>query len=231
MFSVCTAAAIGGSKLNLLLQFDRPPAAAQVMSRAIAAFSQLQEERGDFTPFFCNCVMIFDDAASRWVPLERSSQVVHNCQVYLFQPDVPDVAGPIPDPVPACAFLIGYRSPDRSVAHSASPRGLMPRDPDLSRFDRPAYYAPPHDYGASAAAFAAYAATSPPPLPSSPPSSTFKAPFVAGGSILREERDREDAKITLPVDTHRERIREETRRFGEDVSPARRSMTTGTRNA
>ena len=239
MFGVCAAAAIAGGKVNLLLQFDSPPSAAQVMSRAIAAFTQLQQDRGIFAPFFVNCAMIFDDASSRWVPLERSSQVVHNCQVYLFQPDVSDVAGPIPDPIPASTFLVSYRSPERAGRddyYGTSPRGLMPTDPDLSRFpverNLSIGYAdqqpPPHWHAHGKR----HHSHQPQPYDDSlspeqrailrREADKFAAnTFVPGESILKEERDKEDQKLQLPLDSHRDRVREETRKFASDISPER----------
>ena len=241
MFAVCTAAAIGNAKVNLLLQFEAPPAASQVLSRGIAAFSQLQQDRGVFTPFFVNCAMVFDDASSRWVPLERSSQIVHNCQIYLFQPDVPDVAGPIPDPIPASTFLVSYRSPERSHHAnqnelSVSPRGLMPADPDLSghRFQErqvplatsstPSSYGQQQQQYASAGAGGGVDNSGLTPLQRAilqREADKGGSPYVSGGSILRDEREKEEAKVKLPVDTHRTTVRDETRRFAQDVSPQR----------
>lgn len=265
MFAVCVAAAINRTKVNLLLQFSQAPSAAQVMSRAIAAFTQLQQDRGIFTPFFCNCAMIFDDASSRWVPLERSSQLVHNAQVYLFQPDVPDVAGAIPDPIPADTFLVDYRSPPRGAnsisssrinasqtTYDPSPRGLMPQDPDLSRFpverNVPVNASRNLDFGGGAAGapgepytYATYSRASDvvrgsrqagyddDSNPLSPEqreilrreANRAGSTFVPGGSILAEERQREDAKVKLGLDEHRNRVREETKRFVKEVSPQR----------
>lgn len=257
MFGVCVAAAVNRYKINLLLQFDSPPSAAQVMSRAISAFSQLQQDRGIFTPFFCNCAMIFDDENSRWVPLERSSQVVHNCQVYMFQPDVPDVAGAIPDPIPASSFLNNYRSPARNsginasqTTYDVSPRGLMPTDPDLSYFpvERQIPVAPPTGFAynndnnnsSSMSRNVDFYATGngnnnndsdnygDSPLTAQQREILRReadrggSTFVPGGSILKEEREKEDAKVRLQLDEHRQRVREETKRFADQVSPPRK---------
>lgn len=242
MFSVCVAAAVGtatgaNAKTNLLFQFELPPSASQVMSRSITAFSQLQQERGNFNEFFVNCAMIFDDNTSRWVPLERSNQITHNCQVYLFQPDVPDVAGPIPDPVPADSFLNSYVSPARGAVthHHHSARGLMPRDPDLSSFqqrDVPAqnnynssYYSqqqPNRSLGGGGYGGSGSDALTPEQREIlRREAERYGSGFVAGDSILKEERDKEDRKIILPVDTHRDIVRTETKRFSEEVSPSR----------
>jgi hypothetical protein len=240
MFAVCVAAAVNNSKLNLLLQFEQPPSAAQVLSRSIAAFTQLQQSRGIHTPFFCNCAMIFDDDSSRWVPLERSSQVVHGAQCYIFQPDVADVAGPIPDPIPASSFLVGYQSPPRNInaaqtTYDPSPRGLMPTDPDLSSFN-PAtrnldfgdrQYGGGYSSSRAVAAGGGYNDNERNPL--SPEQRAILRreaerggnTFVAGGSILAEERQKEDQKIKLGLDEHRQRVRDETKRFTHDVSPPR----------
>jgi hypothetical protein len=240
MFSVCVAAAVGtatgaNAKTNLLFQFEQPPSASQVMSRSITAFSQLQQERGNFNEFFVNCAMIFDDNTSRWVPLERSNQITHNCQVYLFQPDVPDVAGPIPDPVPADSFLNSYVSPARSgaaVTQHHSARGLMPRDPDLSSFQQ--RDVPTQNYNNSSysqpnnrSLGGGYGSGSDDALTREQreilrrEAERYGSGFVAGDSILKEERDKEERKIVLPIDTHRDLVRTETKRFAEEVSPSR----------
>ena len=134
MFCVYVASMCGPSKANVELVFEGPPSIAQVMSRAAVALERLASLRGvrgfEFAVSFAMC---FDDFESHWVPLERSTQLVHNCQLYIFLPDVVDLPGEIPDPVSANQFLGDYSSPERgvspaaaSVPRSSSPRAEMP---------------------------------------------------------------------------------------------------------
>jgi hypothetical protein len=212
MFCVYVASMCGPSKANVELVFEGPPSIAQVMSRAAVALERLASLRGvrgfEFAVSFAMC---FDDFESHWVPLERSTQLVHNCQLYIFLPDVVDLPGEIPDPVSANQFLGDYSSPERgvspaaaSVPPSSSPRAEMPSTFTPRRnFSYPSvedirrYSAERHREAA-------------------------KLPDIPGASIIAQEREAEARKAGLDVDVHRETVRRETQSFLEGGwSPSR----------
>lgn len=211
MFCVYVAAVCGASKANIELIFAAPPSIAQVMNRAAVAFEKLAQLRGYSLEFAVSFAMIFDDYDARWVPLERSTQLVHNSQIYVFLPDVVDLPGEIPDPVSATQFLAEYRSPYTSRSPSArrveeSPRAVMPES-----------FTPRRDF-------------SYPTVEDIRRESQRRhreiavLPEIPGDSIIRQERENEERKITLPVDTHRDTVRRETQAFLDGTwSPSRRT--------
>jgi hypothetical protein len=143
--------------------------------------------------------------------------------VYLFQPDVLDIAGPIPEPVPADALLSHYVSPQRSYIGSGdeSPRAVMPVSystssaPSFVPRDIPEYtsYRPSISLstGLSPEQRAYWNSRA----------RSVPAVEISGDSILREEREKEARKMALPLDEHREVCRGETRKFNESLSPQR----------
>jgi hypothetical protein len=218
MFCVYVASMCGGVKTNIELIFSAPPSIAQVMRRATAAFTRLAEIRGIHFEFAVSFAMIFDDYESRWVPLERSSQLVHNAQVYIFQPDVVDLPGEIPDPISAVQFMSDYNTPPRHVSPSSTPRvdfaGLDYRS-DSPRAPIPETYTPRRNFNY-------------PSLEEIHQETlrrhreAAKLPDIPGDSIIRQERDNEARKASLPVDLHRETVRRETQAFLEGGwSPSR----------
>jgi hypothetical protein len=211
-FSVCVAADIGGGKGNIEFLFDRMgPSVGQLLSRAQEVFSRILIGRGISRPFIVSGTLIFDDLTARWVPLERSSQIVHNSQVYLFQPDIVDVPGEIPHPVPAIDYLSAYSSPSRGL-RTSSPRAELPLDygPRMT-----AYPYSPMDIALRSRSVEEQRAA----LESI---SRHTGEHIAGGSILREEREKEERKLHLDLDTHRATVRSETDQFMRlDLSPRR----------
>lgn len=205
MYCICVASVLSYEKVNIEITFDTPPSIAQVMSRAAAAFNRLAALRGVRAEFAVSFAMIFDDLAELWVPLERSTQLAHNSQVYIFQPDVIDVPGHIPEPVSASQYLVDYSSPSRLSEYRDSPRPAAPeRFTERVRFDFPT----PEDIRRE----------------SERRRRTIEVTNVPGTSILREERDNEERKISLPVDVHRETVRRETQSFlNSEWSPSRGS--------
>jgi hypothetical protein len=226
MFCVYVASMCGNTKTNIELIFSAPPSIAQVTRRATAAFQRLAEIRGIHMEFAVSFAMIFDDYESRWVPLERSSQLVHNAQVYYFQPDVLDLPGEIPDPVSAVQFMgedYYNISPGTSRRGSVSPGG---RAADTSDYVSP------------------YRAAQESPRAAVPASYTPRRDFnypavdefhkdverrhreaaklgdIPGASIIQQERESEERKARLPVDLYRETVRRETQAFLE-WSPSR----------
>lgn len=205
MYCVYVASVAGTEKVNIELTFAAPPSVAQVISRATAAFARLFTLRGYKTEFAVSFAMIFDDATLRWAPLERSTQLTHNCQVYVFQPDCVDVPGEIPDPISATQLLADYESPSRHSAVDLSPRPALP-----------ASYSPRSTF------------THPSPAELALESERRRRVLaeyrdIPGDSIIREERTKEEQKITLPLDAHRDTVRRETQSFLEGQwSPSRR---------
>jgi hypothetical protein len=198
----------GGSKVNVEFPFDRyAPSVAQLLSRASEAFTRLFALRSIHRDFAISFSMIFDDTVLRWVPLERSSQLSHNCQVYLFQPDTTDVPSEIPDPIPAGNLIAGYASPQRALPVYESPRSRVP-DTYVPR-EAFAYATPAAPYQTAAAVSA-----------SRQRNATYDP--IEGASILREERANEDRKSHLSVDEHRSVTRHETDDFNQGAwSPSR----------
>ena len=215
-YDVYVAADCNGAKLNLQFSFDQyGPSVAQLLSRATEAFSQFFLMKGIMRPFAVSSIVVFDEVARRWVPLERSSQLIHNAQTYVFQPDILDVPGEISDPIAASQFLIHYVSPPRD-GRSPSPRAVAPN-----------VWAPRSDW----------------PYPS--PDVAVQLDFtqeeknvirqkerqrrsgggspakVTGPSILQEEREKVERLIALPVDEHRLAVRNESEKFSNSLSPQR----------
>jgi hypothetical protein len=208
--AVCVAADVNGQKINLQFFFDQyGPSTAQVLARAHDAFQRVYDSHGVNRTFAVSHAVVFNDYAQTWDRLERSAQLTHNCQVYLFQPDTLDIPGEIPEPMLASQLLAGYQSPSReSYNHYAvhsSPRAAAAIQSS---------YAP--------TAYSSPAYSSPSRAQREAVSATYRAgPEIGGPSLLREEREKEDAKLMMPVDAHRDAVRRETSRFTESLSPAR----------
>jgi hypothetical protein len=210
MFCVYVAAMCGTGKANVELIFHGPPSIAQVMSRAAIAFDRLASLRGVRSfEFAVSFAMAFDDFESRWVPLERSTQLVHNCQLYIFLPDVVDLPGEIPDPVSADQFLGDYQSPERGVSPASVSGGYSPRAVMPSTFTPRRDFAYPsvEDIRRQSADRHRQVAN---------------LPDIPGDSIIAQERNSEALKASLSVDVHRETVRRETQSFLEgEWSPSR----------
>ena len=216
-FSICVATSSGTAKVNLQFFFDRyAPTVAQLLSRATEAFTRLFRIRGyAAAEFAISLSMIFDEVLQRWVPLERSAQLHHGAQVYVFQPDTHDAPGEIPDPVQASQLLTDYASPSRDV--SSPPRALPAYDP--VPYAPRAYHSPYQDLSPSRRdTYRQLSAVAPLPRSIDP------IPFVPCDSILQEERLKENRKLELPVDEHRSVVRQETSEFTRrlSASPDRR---------
>lgn len=211
MYCICVASVLGLDKVNLELIFTTPPSIAQVMSRATVAFNRLARLRGYSTEFAVSFAMVFDDYEGLWVPLERSTQLTHNAQLYVFQPDVVDTPGHIPDPVSALQLLDDYASPARNLTPSYAAHHESPRAPPPTSFpprNAQAVYPTPEDIRRE----------------SERRRRLIDMSDIPGDSILRVERENEARKLELPVDTHRETVRRETQTFLEaQWSPSRGS--------
>lgn len=207
LYNICVATDLAGAKVNLLFSFDQyGPSTAQLLSRASEAFAQVFRLRGYSRIFAISSAVVFNEALRTWDRLERSSQLLHNSQVYIFQPDVVDVPGELPDPIPAYQFLVGYASPKRDEEFSRSPRPPLPTT------------------------FGDYV-----PVSRSSPAleehrtkmlherEVHAGEVVPGASILKEERAKEDMKDHLSLDEHRELVRREAREFSNSLSPVRES--------
>lgn len=123
MSSFDIATQIGREKINFTFSFPEPrPRMAQVLSRANAAFSEYTG-----TEFSCCLGMVFNASKQYWSPLEHTAQLLSGGQLYLFQADVNEVPGVIPDAKPGDHLLINY-SPSRGASVSPSV-GVTTRGP------------------------------------------------------------------------------------------------------
>ena len=182
-YSLCVATDFRGHKVNLQFFFDsHGPQLAQILSRASEAFNQFFRSKGVLDrPFSVTTAVIFNERYETWDRLERSAQLVHNGQIYLFQPDVNDVPAEIPDPISASQYLTDYVSPQRSFVNnnnsnndggygygqrSSSPGAQIPSSYDSYARRRhldasPAYQ--PH-YASSSSTYAPIPPTTRPPI-------------------------------------------------------------------
>ncbi|KEG14652.1 hypothetical protein DQ04_00361140 [Trypanosoma grayi] len=143
-YSICVAADCDGEKVNLRFLFDSyGPSVTQLLNRATIAFNNLFHHRSIPRAFAASAAVVFNDLHSTWDRLERSTQLLHNSQVYLFQPDIIDLPAEIPEPFESQPLLGDYVSPRRDAS-------------DSPRANGPAHYAPRP----------AFTHASPSPLPS-----------------------------------------------------------------
>lgn len=212
-YSVCCAADCNGAKINLEFVFDQyGPSVPQLLSRATEAFSRIFHLRGIVRTFAISSAVVFNERLRCWDRLERASQLLHNSQVYLFQPDILDVPGEIPDPIPGSDFLYQYRSPERAYDAEAtydSPRARAPSSHvPRSQF----YYSSPLVLEDSRSSVRAQLLQE---------MEKHRGETVEGPSILAQVREEEARKEALDLDTHREIVRRETRDFEKSLSPQR----------
>lgn len=228
MYSVAVAADCNGEKANLQFFFEFGPSVAQVLSRAGEAFRVLFRQRGIDRIFVTSAAVIFNDALECWDRLERSTQLTHNCQLYIFQPDVLDIPAEIGEPISGAAFLGDYYSPARESSYSPSPRpaplaSYAPRSAGL-------VYASPV-YGASyESTTTTYKSTfvdhssgvaNPYSLANATKHHYERSPNFREGSesILRQEREKMERQSHMPLDE----LRNELRREAKEYSPERLS--------
>jgi hypothetical protein len=231
MYSVAVAADCNGEKVNLQFFFEFGPSVAQVLSRASEAFRALFRQRGIDRIFVTSASVIFNDALECWDRLDRSTQLTHNCQLYIFQPDVLDIPAEIGDPIPASSFLGDYYSPAREPSHSQSPRPTPPVS-FASRNIGQVYASPL--YTASyetttttyqkSSAFADHSvATNPYSFANATKHQYERTPNFQDGSesIIRQEREKMERQAHMPLDELRNELRREAKEYS--VSPDRRS--------
>lgn len=229
MFSVCVAADCNGEKVNIQFSFSFGPSISQLLERATEAFRVLFVQRHVQHPFTISASVIFNDSTCTWDRLERSTQLTHNSQVYIFQPDILDVPSEIGDPMPAGKLLGDYSSPPRDVPYP-SPRPTVPATYE----SRPAFShaSPLHTtYTPITTSHQSYQHTSPyvdgAPNPYSLAYSSRYSSERSGTisdsseSIFRQERQKLERQSALPLDQMREELRREARDFS--ASPDRRS--------
>ncbi|ORC90883.1 uncharacterized protein TM35_000073070 [Trypanosoma theileri] len=125
-YSVCVATDLDGEKVNLRFLFDAyGPSVTQLLNRAIVAFNNLFHHCGIPRAFAASAAVVFNETQCTWDRLVRSTQLLHNSQVYLFQPDILDLPAVIPEPYEAQPLLgDAYVSPRREA--SDSPRAVGP---------------------------------------------------------------------------------------------------------
>lgn len=226
MYSVAVAADCNGEKFNLQFLFEFGPSVAQILSRASEAFRVVFRQRGIDRIFAISASVIFNDTLGCWDRLERSTQLAHNCQLYIFQPDVLDVPAEIGDPVPASMFLGEYISPAReSQGYSASPRPFLPstfepRNPSVV-YASPAYTSHDRFSGDYKSAFVDHSQTSNPYSLANASRYERSPPSLREGSesILRQERDRIERQASIPLDDLRNELRREAKEYS--ASPDR----------
>ncbi|CUG91487.1 Hypothetical protein, putative [Bodo saltans] len=232
MYSVAVAADCNGDKVNLQFFFEFGPSVAQVLSRASEAFRALFRQRGIDRIFVTSASVIFNDALECWDRLDRSTQLVHNCQLYIFQPDVLDIPAEIGDPIPASTFLGDYYSPAREASHSQSPRPTPPSSyapRSLGQAYASPLYAASYEttttttYQKSSAFVDHSAATNPYSFANATKHHYERNPNFHEGSesILRQERDKMERQSHMPLDDLRNELRREAKEYS--VSPDRRS--------
>lgn len=244
-YSLCVATDFNGHKVNLQFFFDaHGPQLAQILSRATEAFNQYFRSKGIVDrPFSITTAVIFNEKHETWDRLERSSQLVHNGQIYLFQPDVVDIPAEIPDPISATQYLAGYVSPQRSFVNqsgisdtrSTSPGAQIPTSYDPYLRQRyldisPAYQLFSNNSpdpvmrrgsigGASASAYTGDLSTNPDYQELIRKSQPRRYDDIDGPSIFQEERKHESDLSRLTLDQYREVVRSEARDF--TPSPSR----------
>ncbi|KAH9579737.1 BILBO1 [Trypanosoma melophagium] len=125
-YSICVATDVDGEKVNLRFLFDAyGPSVTQLLNRAAVAFNNLFHRCGIPRAFATSAAVVFNETQCTWDRLERSTQLLHNSQVYLFQPDILDLPAVIPEPYEAQPLLGDtYVSPRREA--SDSPRAVGP---------------------------------------------------------------------------------------------------------
>lgn len=125
-YSISVATDCNGDKVNLRFLFDTcGPSVAQLFHCSTVAFNNLFQLRSVGRTFTLSAAVVFDDMHCAWDRLERSTQLLHNSQVYLFQPDILDVPAIIPEPFEGHPFLgDDYVLPERNASNS--PRATAP---------------------------------------------------------------------------------------------------------
>ena len=143
MTTFAVATQIKREKVNFTLSFpEARPRMSQVLARANAAFSEYTG-----TEFSCCLGMVFNASKQYWSPLEHTAQLVSGAQIYLFQPDVHEVPGVIPDARPGDYLLANY-APSRGGSASPASALSVTRGPTIrvgGRSVSPRPYAPPVD--------------------------------------------------------------------------------------
>eukprot|EP00388_Colpodella_angusta_P027796 GDKK01010515.1.p1 GENE.GDKK01010515.1~~GDKK01010515.1.p1 ORF type:complete len:241 (-),score=15.18 GDKK01010515.1:155-877(-) len=235
---------MGGHKVNLQFFFDaHGPQLAQILNRATEAFNQYFRNKGITDhPFSITTAVIFNEKHETWDRLERSSQLVHNGQIYLFQPDVVDIPAEIPDPISATQYLSEYISPQRSFVNqsgisdtrSSSPGAQIPATYDpyfRQRFldSSPAYQLfgsgspdPTRrrvSIGGTSSAYTGDLSTNPEYQNLVRKSQPRHYNDIDGPSIFQEERKHESDLSRLTLDQYRDVVRSEARDF--TPSPSR----------
>lgn len=222
MYSVFVAADCNGEKLNLQFLFEDSPSVSQVLNRSTDAFASIFLQRGLRRSFAISAAVIYNDVHQTWDRLERSTQLLHNAQVYLFQPDVVDVPSEIADPVPASLYLgTEYRSPSRTNL-SQSPRAAVPSSydprPTSTMYSSPSVsiYGGSNPIGVGSHNPYNLANTSQSRYSTSQPR-TLANDNV---SIIRQEREKLEQQSHLSLDELRGVLKNETKSFS--ASPDRR---------
>ena len=202
-YVICVAADLKGSKINLQFHFENyGPSLAMLIARVSEAFSCVfAVQSSQPVVFRISAAVIFNEFAKSWDRLERSSQLSHNCQVYVFQPDVLDLPAEIPEPMHAQEFLTGYVSPQRTAVRPS------PRPDPPERFEARTTFGHPSPATAKEVIRAvrqrsiieAHRLNSDPPL------------VEEGGSILQDERRKIERCNLLTLDELRGAMKKELR--------------------
>ncbi|RNF12259.1 hypothetical protein TraAM80_00406 [Trypanosoma rangeli] len=276
-YSICVATDCDGEKVNLRFLFDSyGPSLVQLLNRSIVAFNNVFRLRSVPRIFAVSAAVVFNDVHSTWDRLERSTQLLHNSQVYLFQPDILDLPAEIPEPFEGQSLLDeDYVSPRRDVSTSPhalgpshyeprpaitieSPRGMPMRHDSQnklsicgvgSRVPLGSHYYDVKDDGTKdrfcSASFSTpkrgdshdllkgdqmsllkqsfHLSSASPPI-RQPRESSIRSRSDSRRSILREEREKIEYQMQLPIDEMRRKLREETRQLERSISPMSRQM-------
>lgn len=100
--SVLCCADLYGNKVNLEVPFACLPTLSELMQKTKDYFeyegNQVKPPNAAPRPFTVGRMQVFNDAASRWEDLNRAEQLTHHAQVYVFQPNIPDIQSDLPAP-------------------------------------------------------------------------------------------------------------------------------------
>eukprot|EP01062_Namystynia_karyoxenos_P023136 TRINITY_DN188_c1_g4_i1.p1 TRINITY_DN188_c1_g4~~TRINITY_DN188_c1_g4_i1.p1 ORF type:complete len:429 (+),score=158.95 TRINITY_DN188_c1_g4_i1:86-1288(+) len=123
--AILACADLYGQKVNLEVPFACLPTISELMQKCKDYFeyegNMVKPPNSPVRPFTVGRIQVFNDATSRWEDLARPDQLQHHSQIYIFQPNIPDIQSDLPAPRPA-----SHPDAQRVAAHpggSPSPAG------------------------------------------------------------------------------------------------------------
>lgn len=260
--SICVATDCDGEKVNLRFLFDAAgPSVSRLLNYSTTAFNNYFRLKGISRAFAVNSAVVFNDVHCTWDRLERTTQLLHNSQVYLFQPDTLDIPAAIPEPYEGEPLLSAdcylplrgatISTPIPAIKRIAPQRFASPKGGEKTRFSSPLMFrwagankSPVGFRRTNSVSFddcvndrsrhnrscshsfskdihsTGISDDSSYLLHQNGGRGTDKhySSFSSGGSILREEREKIEFQLSLPLDEMRRCVREETRRLDTTIS-------------